>query len=459
MAKLQKRYVCQACGSATSKWAGQCADCGEWNTLVEEARGPATPFQAKHHLQSGGRMIQLSGLDAEVALPERMPSGIAEFDRALGGGFVEGSATLIGGDPGIGKSTLLLQAAAKIASRGLSVAYVSGEEAADQVRLRARRLGLGQAPVQLAAATSVRDILTTLGMATPPDLLIIDSIQTMHSDLIEGAPGTVSQVRASAQELIRFAKERGTALVMVGHVTKDGSIAGPRVLEHMVDTVLAFEGERSHLYRILRAVKNRFGGTDEIGVFSMQSEGLAEVANPSSLFLTQRDENVTGTVVFPALEGTRPVLIEVQALTVRLASGATPRRSVVGWDSPRLSMVLAVLEARCGLSFSACEVYLNIAGGYRVQDPAADLAVAAALVSALSERPIPADAVVFGEIALSGEVRPVAHAALRMREAAKLGFGQALAPAGVQKGGSDATPLSMKNFSNLNSLVDILLGR
>lgn len=456
MAKLQKRYVCQACGSVTSKWAGQCADCGEWNTLVEEAGGPVTPFQAKHNLQSGGRAIQLSGLDTEVALPERMASGIAELDRALGGGFVEGSATLIGGDPGIGKSTLLLQAAAKIAGRGLSVAYVSGEEAADQVRLRARRLGLGQAPVQLAAATSVRDILTTIGMGTPPDLLVIDSIQTMHSDLIEGAPGTVSQVRASAQELIRFAKERGTALVMVGHVTKDGSIAGPRVLEHMVDTVLAFEGERSHLYRILRAVKNRFGGTDEIGVFAMEAEGLAEVGNPSALFLTQRDENVTGTVVFPALEGTRPVLVEVQALTVRLASGATPRRSVVGWDSARLSMVLAVLEARCGLSFSACEVYLNIAGGYRVQDPAADLAVAAALVSALSERPVPADAVVFGEIALSGEVRPVAHAALRLREAAKLGFARALTPA-LQ--GNDPTALSLAAHRNLGSLVDQLLGR
>ncbi|WP_066717319.1 DNA repair protein RadA [Sphingomonas pituitosa] len=459
MAKLQKRYVCQACGSATSKWAGQCADCAEWNTLVEEAGGAPTPFQAKHHLQSGGRMILLSGLDTEVALPERMPSGIAEFDRALGGGFVEGSATLIGGDPGIGKSTLLLQAAAKIATRGLSVAYVSGEEAADQVRLRARRLGLGNAPVQLAAATSVRDILTTLSMATPPDLLIIDSIQTMHSDLIEGAPGTVSQVRASAQELIRFAKERGTALVMVGHVTKDGSIAGPRVLEHMVDTVLAFEGERSHLYRILRAVKNRFGGTDEIGVFAMQTEGLAEVANPSSLFLTQRDESVTGTVVFPALEGTRPVLVEVQALTVRLGSGATPRRSVVGWDSARLSMVLAVLEARCGLSFSACEVYLNIAGGYRVQDPAADLAVAAALVSALSERPIPADAVVFGEIALSGEVRPVAHAALRMRESAKLGFEQALAPASPHAKGGEAPPLRVADYRNLGAFVEQLLGR
>lgn len=455
MAKPKKRYVCQQCGSVTAQWAGQCGDCGDWNTLVEDAGAVVTPFQAKHNLQGGGRMISLSGLDHDVPLPDRMPTGIAELDRALGGGFVEASATLIGGDPGIGKSTLLLQAAAKMALAGRSVAYVSGEEAADQVRLRARRLGLGNAPVQLAAATSVRDILTTLSQGQPPALLIIDSIQTMHSDLIEGAPGTVSQVRASAQELIRFAKERGTAMVLVGHVTKDGSLAGPRVLEHMVDTVLAFEGERSHQYRILRAVKNRFGGTDEIGVFSMQAEGLAEVGNPSSLFLTSRDESVTGTVVFPALEGTRPVLVEIQALVVRLASGATPRRAVVGWDSGRLAMILAVLEARCGLSFSTSEVYLNIAGGYRVQDPAADLAVAAALVSALSERPIAADAVAFGEIALSGEVRPVAHGALRLKEAGKLGFTRALAPAAQGKEGT----VALTGFRNLGDFVGHMLGR
>jgi len=455
MAKPKKRYVCQACGSVSSQWQGQCADCGDWNTLVEDAGGVVTPFQAKHNLQSGGRAIQMVGLDTDIALPDRTPSGIAEFDRALGGGFVEGSATLIGGDPGIGKSTLLLQAAALIARRGLQVAYVSGEEAADQVRLRARRLGLGDAPVQLAAATSVRDILTTLGEGPAPALLVIDSIQTMHSDLIEGAPGTVSQVRASAQELIRFAKERGTALVLVGHVTKDGSIAGPRVLEHMVDTVLAFEGERSHQYRILRAVKNRFGGTDEIGVFAMQAEGLSEVGNPSSLFLTHRDENMSGTIVFPALEGTRPVLVEVQALVVRLASGATPRRAVVGWDSGRLAMILAVLEARCGLSFSACEVYLNVSGGYRVQDPAADLAVAAALVSALAERPMSADAIAFGEVALSGEVRPVAHGGLRCKEAAKLGFGRALAPAAQ----ADTGGLQLAGFKSLGAFVDHLLGR
>jgi DNA repair protein RadA/Sms len=454
MAKNRKQYVCQQCGSVTSQWSGQCGDCKEWNTLVEDAAGVVTPFAARHSLQTGGKAIELVGLDAEIALPDRLPTGISEFDRALGGGFVEGSATLIGGDPGIGKSTLLLQAAARLAKAGRDVAYVSGEEAADQVRLRARRLGLGDAPVRLASATSVRDILTTLG-ARSPDLLIIDSIQTMHSDIIEGAPGTVSQVRASSLELIRFAKERGTALVLVGHVTKDGTIAGPRVLEHMVDTVLAFEGERSHQYRILRAVKNRFGGTDEIGVFAMEAEGLSEVGNPSSLFLSNRDESMSGTVVFPALEGTRPVLVEVQALTVRLMSGATPRRAVVGWDAGRLAMILAVLEARCGLSFSSAEVYLNVSGGYKVQDPAADLAVAAALVSSLSERPLALDAVAFGEVALSGEIRPVAHGNLRLKEAGKLGFSKAFAPVSQKP----ADGIRTAGFKSLPEFVRHLMER
>ena len=454
MAKLKTRYVCQACGSISSRWQGQCADCAEWNTLVQEA-AVASIFAAKHDLSGGGQAIALVGLDDEVALPERLATGIAEFDRAIGGGIVPGSAMLVGGDPGIGKSTLLLQVAARLAAAGKRVVYVSGEEATNQVRLRALRLGLGGAKVELAAATSVRDILTTLGNGESPALLVIDSIQTMHSDLIEGAPGTVSQVRASAQELVRFAKQRDTALVLVGHVTKDGTIAGPRVLEHMVDTVLSFEGERSHQYRILRAMKNRFGGTDEIGVFAMEGGGLAEVANPSSLFLTRRDDPVSGTAIFPALEGTRPVLVEIQALTVRLASGATPRRAAVGWDGGRLAMVLAVLEARCGISFASVEVYLNVAGGYRLTDPAADLAVAAALVSALSERPVPADAVVLGEIALSGEVRPVAHAGLRLKEAAKLGFDRAWVPSDTP----DASGIALAGFGNLRALVDQILGR
>jgi DNA repair protein RadA/Sms len=455
MVKVKKRFVCQSCGSVATRWQGQCDDCGEWNTLAEEAATPTT-FSAKHDLQTGGRMISLIGLDSEIALPARLGTGIAEFDRALGGGLVAGSATLIGGDPGIGKSTLLLQAAAMLAQTGRRVVYISGEEAADQVRLRARRLGLGDAPVALASATSVRDILTTLGNGEGTELLVIDSIQTMHSDLIEGAPGTVSQVRASAQELIRFAKRSGAALILVGHVTKDGTLAGPRVLEHMVDTVLAFEGERSHQYRILRAVKNRFGGTDEIGVFAMAEGGLVEVGNPSSLFLGSRDSAVAGTTVFPALEGTRPVLVEIQALTVRLASGATPRRAVVGWDSGRLAMILAVLEARCGLSFASCEVYLNVAGGYRLQDPAADLAVAGALISALSERPFEQEAVLMGEIALSGEIRPVSHAALRLREASKLGFTRALVPGDCADAGAG---MRVRGFTSLAQFVDHSLAR
>ncbi|QXQ05880.1 DNA repair protein RadA [Sphingosinicellaceae bacterium] len=451
MARAAVRYVCQACGSVASRWAGQCGDCNEWNTISAEAGATVTAFSAKHSLSGGGVKLSMAGLDDDVAIPPRLSTGIAELDRALGGGLVAASAVLIGGDPGIGKSTLLLQAAGRMAQDGHRVAYVTGEEASDQVRLRARRLGLAKAPVQLAAATSVRDILTTLSAGPPPALVIIDSIQTMHSDTLEGAPGTVSQVRAAAQELIRYAKTSGAAVVLVGHVTKDGQIAGPRVLEHMVDTVLYFEGERSHQYRILRAVKNRFGGTDEIGVFAMGEGGLAEVANPSSLFLTDRDSPVVGTVVFPALEGTRPVLCEIQALVVRLASGATPRRAVVGWDSGRLAMILAVLEARCGLSFSACEVYLNVAGGLRVQDPAADLAVAAALISALTDSVVPADTIAFGEIALSGEVRAVGHAGLRLKEAAKLGFGAALAPASTAGGG-----LRIQGFRTLNGLVDYL---
>ena len=454
MAKAKTRYTCQACGSVTPRWQGQCPDCAEWNTLVQEAAEVTSIFAAKHNLQGGGLRIDLVGLDAPAALPQRIVSGVAEFDRAIGGGIVPGSAMLVGGDPGIGKSTLLLQIGAKLAASGRNVVYVSGEESAEQVRLRAVRLGLGKSPVRLAAATSVRDVLTTLG-DDAPDLLVIDSIQTMHSDLIEGAPGTVSQVRASAQELVRFAKERGTAVVLVGHVTKDGSIAGPRVLEHMVDTVLSFEGERSHQYRILRALKNRFGGTDEIGVFAMETEGLSEVPNPSALFLTRRSDPVSGTSVFPALEGSRPVLVEIQALTVRLASGATPRRAAVGWDSGRLAMILAVLEARCGISFATAEVYLNVAGGYRLSDPAADLAVAAALVSALSEKPIPSEAVVLGEIALSGEIRPVAHAPLRLKESAKLGFEAAWVPKEVKA----ADGILVAHFANLRALVDQILGR
>lgn len=453
MAKPKKRYVCQACGSVSHRWQGQCPDCAEWNTLVEDA--PATVFSLKHDLSSGGRSVEFVDLDKPGELPVRQKTGLAEFDRALGGGLVPGSAILMGGDPGIGKSTLLLQAAAKVAREGHGVVYVSGEEAAGQVRMRAARLGLADAPVKLAAATGVRDILTTLGRMEPPRLLVIDSIQTMHSDTIEGAPGTVSQVRGCAFELIRYAKENGVALVLVGHVTKDGSIAGPRVLEHMVDVVMSFEGERSHQYRILRALKNRFGAVDEIGVFAMAGDGLEEVENPSMLFLSGRDQPMAGSAVFPAMEGTRPVLVEIQALIVRLQSGATPRRAVVGWDSGRLAMLLAVLESRCGLNFSSAEVYLNVAGGYRLSDPAADVAVAAALVSALADKPLPDRSVWLGEVSLSGEVRPVAHAGIRLREAAKLGFGDGFGPSDSKTGLQE---IRFTGLGQLSNLVDRVIG-
>jgi len=459
MAKPKRRFACSACGGVTNRWQGQCADCGEWNTLTEEA--PATVFSAKHDLSSGGRAISFEPLDVPGKALIRRSTGIAEFDRALGGGLVPGSAILMGGDPGIGKSTLLLQAGARVAQTGALSVYISGEEATGQIRLRAERLGVANAPIRLAASTSVRDILTTLGdMDDAPALLVIDSIQCMHSDQIEGAPGTVSQVRGCAFELIRYAKDSGAALVLVGHVTKDGSIAGPRVLEHMVDVVMSFEGERSHQYRILRNLKNRFGPVDEIGVFAMEGAGLTEVGNPSLLFLSGREQPIAGSAVFPAMEGTRPVLVEIQALIVRLQSGATPRRAVVGWDNGRLAMLLAVLEARCGLNFSSAEVYLNVGGGYRLSDPAADLAVAAALVSALSEKALPRDAVWFGEVSLAGEVRPVAHAGLRLRESAKLGFAHAFGPDEGAKGGKNAGETGGRHtgIALLPNLVDRILG-
>ncbi len=429
MARAESRYVCQSCGAVHPKWAGKCDDCGAWNSLVEEAVRAGAP----RGLGGGknGRPLQFVGLQGNADAAARRVSAIAEFDRVCGGGLVPGSALLIGGDPGIGKSTLILQATAALAAgkggQKFDCAYVSGEESLDQVRLRARRLGVAEAPVRLAAATSIRDIAASLDRADAPQIVAIDSIQTMYLDNLDSAPGTVSQVRASAQELIRLAKARGFTLLLVGHVTKEGMIAGPRVLEHMVDTVLYFEGERGHQFRILRAVKNRYGPTDEIGVFEMTDAGLAEVPNPSALFLGDRQREVAGSAVFAGIEGTRPMLVEIQALVAPSALG-TPRRAAVGWDGNRLAMVLAVLEARCGVAIGANDIYLNVAGGLRVAEPAADLAVAAALISALAHEPVPADTVVFGEIGLSGEVRPVSQAEARLKEAEKLGFAAALMP-------------------------------
>ncbi|MCI4661403.1 MAG: DNA repair protein RadA [Neomegalonema sp.] len=425
MGKAAPNFVCQECGAVYGKWAGRCDACGGWNTIAEEAGLSTSGPSSKSLGKAKGRAITLTPLSGQEAPPPRLRIGMDELDRVLGGGLVNGSAVLVGGDPGIGKSTLLLQAAARTAAQG-GVLYVSGEEATAQIRMRASRLGLDQAPVQLASATNLRDILTTLE-AERPRLAIIDSIQTMWSDHVESAPGSVAQVRACAHELVNFAKRRDVAVIIVGHVTKEGQIAGPRVMEHMVDTVLYFEGERGHQFRILRAVKNRFGAADEIGVFEMTGAGLAEVSNPSALFLGERGGSVTGSSVFAGLEGTRPVLVEIQALVAPSPLG-TPRRAVVGWDSGRLAMVLAVLEARCGISLAGLDVYLNVAGGLRITEPAADLAVAAALLSAHLERPLPGETVCFGEISLSGAVRPVSQTEARLRESAKLGFAEALLP-------------------------------
>ncbi len=458
MAKPVTRYVCQNCGAVYPKWSGRCDACGEWNTLVEETTEARPGAAAK---AGSGKRVAFVGLEGTTAPPPRAETGIAELDRVLGGGLVPASVVLVGGDPGIGKSTLMLQAAATLSRAGRRVLYVSGEESVEQVRLRARRLGLADAKMELAAAINVRDIAATLEQATDATLVVIDSIQTMWLDTIESAPGTVAQVRACSFELIRLAKSRGFSLVLVGHVTKEGALAGPRVLEHIVDAVLYFEGDRGHQFRILRAVKNRFGATDEIGVFEMTDRGLAEVPNPSALFLAERRGNIAGSAVFAGLEGTRPVLVEVQALLAP-NSGGSPRRSVVGWDSGRLSMLLAVLETRAGLRLSATDVYLNIAGGLRVQEPAADLAVAAAIASAATETPASAGMVYFGEVGLSGEVRQVAQAEARLKEAHKLGFEGACLPRRVARGGrtlSAPEGLRLDEIGHLTDLVGSFTGK
>ena len=444
MVARAQNFVCQSCGAASTRWAGRCDACGAWNTLVEE--GAVAPARSSRK----GRLFVIEPLKGQTVEAPRLASGMVEFDRVTGGGLVRGSVLLLGGDPGIGKSTLLLEVAAAYARRGQRAVYISGEEAVAQVRLRAERLGLTDAAVELAAETAVEDIVATLSHSKPPQLLVIDLIQTMWTQTVESAPGTVTQVRGSAGELIRFAKRTGASVILVGHVTKDGQIAGPRVVEHMVDAVLSFEGEGSQQFRILRAMKNRFGPTDEIGVFEMTGSGLSEVANPSELFLSERELGSPGTAVFAGVEGTRPLLVEIQALVAPTSLG-TPRRAVVGWDPSRLSMVLAVLEAHCGVRLSGHDVYLNVAGGLRIAEPAADVAAAAALVSSLAHAPLAADAVYFGEASLSGAVRPVPQTAARLKEAQKLGFGRAIVPEAARNEAPDG--FSLSTIATLADLV------
>jgi len=457
MVKLTTTFTCSACGASSNKWSGRCDGCGDWNTISEDTGLSTSGPSGKASKSIGARRgstIELTDLATEEAPPPRTHSGMNELDRVLGGGLVPSSAILVGGDPGIGKSTLLLQAAAQFANAGLKTIYVSGEEANAQVRMRAKRLGLANAPVKLAAETNLRNILTTLEVEKP-QLVIIDSIQTMWSDTVDSAPGSVSQVRSAAHELTTFAKRNGISVVLVGHVTKDGQIAGPRVVEHMVDTVLYFEGERGHQFRILRAVKNRFGPSDEIGVFEMTGRGLSHVTNPSALFLSERGEPSPGSVVFAGVEGTRPVLVELQAL-VAPSPHSQPRRTVVGWDGGRLAMILAVLESRCGIPFTGLDVYLNVAGGMKISEPAADLAVAAALVSAREDTALPEGAVVFGEISLSGALRPAPQTENRLKEAQKLGFTSAIAPTGGKT--IDVNGISLNQMGDLTAFVGEVFG-
>ncbi|MCQ2914688.1 MAG: DNA repair protein RadA [Alphaproteobacteria bacterium] len=465
MAKKTTQYACQSCGAVYPKWAGKCEACGSWNTIQEEAIQSATmPKNTTGGV--GGHRIEFVSLDGVSANTLRLKSGISELDRVCGGGLVAGSVILIGGDPGIGKSTLLLQASSALSQaktpsgKPVRCIYISGEESVDQVRLRASRLGLNHANVELASAQNVRDIVASLDVSENiPDVVVIDSIQTMFVDTLDASPGTVSQVKASGFELISLAKKRGFALFLVGHVTKDGSLAGPRVLEHAVDAVLYFEGDRGHHFRILRSVKNRFGATDEIGVFEMNEQGLAEVPNPSALFLAQRCGNVSGNCVFAGIEGSRPLLVEIQVLIAE-NPGGNPRRQVVGWDNNRLNMLLAVLETRCGIrGFSMKDVYLNVAGGMRLTEPAVDLAVAASLLSACTGIPVPADAVIFGEVGLSGEVRGVPQPDLRLKEATKMGFKRVLMPPhrNINKKSVNLTDNAIKEVEvgNLKTLASI----
>lgn len=460
-AHTKMHYVCQGCGSVFQKWLGRCTGCQEWNTLVRETCELAVGAENAPVKAFGGGdwntvILEPISSVSESRKFQRLPTGINELDRVIGGGLVSGAVILVAGDPGIGKSTLLLQLAAAV-GKTVPVAYISGEEGVDQIRLRAERLGLNQASFELASSNNLSAVLLVLSdtfmkeekgkVGGFPGMVIIDSIQTMVSSQVDSAAGTLSQVRECAHELVQFAKSLGICVIVVGHITKDGMVAGPKVLEHTVDTVLYFEGERGYPYRILRTVKNRFGPTDEIGVFDMTDQGLREVSNPSALFLSHRGEHLPGTCVFAGMEGTRPLLMEIQALATP-SFLASPRRAVVGWDANRLSMVLAVLEARCQINFSQKDVFLSVLGGLKITEPAADLCVALALLSCIKKKTLPQDVVAFGEIGLTGEIRPVAHCEQRLKEASKLGFSRVFSPSFATK--------SDLSFTAMNGVKDLV---
>ena len=442
-------YVCQSCGYQAPKWLGKCPECGQWSTLVEEfaetgARG------APSYAMGEPQTITSISLDPQL----RLKTGIAEFDRTLGGGLVPGSLILIGGDPGIGKSTLVLQVAAILSRTGIKVLYVSGEESPQQIKIRAERLSLQSKDLYILSGTCVEQLFERLE-ALKPHLLVIDSIQTVYTEALPSAPGSVGQVREVTTRLLNWAKKSGVPTLLVGHVTKDGAIAGPKVLEHLVDTVLYFEGDSSHAFRILRAVKNRFGSTNEIGVFEMKDTGLAEVGNPSRIFLEERPENASGSVVIPCLEGTRPLLLEIQALVGPSPLGM-PRRTAVGVDHNRISLLVAVLGKRMGLEMGDQDIFVNVAGGLRVDEPAADLGIVCAMISSFIDRPVDKNVVVFGEIGLAGEIRGVSQPELRIKEAAKLGFSRCLLSKSNLEGCCRITEMELVALDSVKGLMEVL---
>jgi DNA repair protein RadA/Sms len=449
--RVQSEFICQSCGNSSPRWLGKCPACGEWNSYVEE--------RVVKEKKGVGRTLNKSNAitltQVESGKEERISTGIGELDRVLGGGFVPGSIVLVGGDPGIGKSTLALEMLNKVGLSGRSVLYVTGEESPEQVKMRAERIGVSSERLYIFAETSLEYILEEISKLSPK-LAVIDSIQTIYTEDFPSAPGSVGQIRECAARLMHYAKTNGTAVFLVGHVTKEGTIAGPKVLEHLVDTVLYFEGGREHPYRILRAVKNRFGSTNEIGVFEMQDSGLQEVKNPSEIFLSERPLNASGSVVVPSLEGTRPILVEIQAL-VSPCNFGVPRRTTIGLDYNRVSLLSAVLEKRVGLHLLGHDIFMNVAGGVRVEEPAIDLGISAALASSFLNKPIESNIVMFGEVGLAGEIRGVTQAELRLKEAEKLGFKKCVLPGiNLERLKRSDNDISLIGVGSLERAIEVL---
>ncbi|MBF0523875.1 MAG: DNA repair protein RadA [Deltaproteobacteria bacterium] len=450
---MKEYYVCQECGGQTPKWMGRCPDCGQWNTLVQELKDKA-PGKARLRGMTGMEEMPRPIAAISAQREDRVYTGIMEFDRVLGGGLISGTVVLIGGDPGIGKSTLILQGLNQLGLSGHRVLYISGEESARQIKIRADRLGVSSENLYVVTETCLERILGMISELKPA-MLAVDSIQTIYTETLPAAPGSLIQVRETSAMLMQLSKRTGISSFLIGHVTKDGAIAGPRILEHIVDTVLYFEGSQGHTFRILRAVKNRFGSTNEIGVFEMNEAGLAEVAKPSEVFLAERPRDVAGSVVVPCIEGSRPILVEIQALVSPTGLGV-PRRTTIGVDRNRVSLLVAVLEKKIGLNIAACDIYMNVAGGAKVDEPAVDLGIVAALTSSFTDRAVPADTVVFGEVGLTGEIRGVSQADVRINEARKLGFNRFFLSRNNLEKLTGESPQGVHGIKNLTDFIELL---